>query len=276
MLVTDLVAHLTQHSAWQDLLADPHSAGAVPSFDGLTCYRSDLPADVTALSGLGITIAGGVTRSDRVTFVWAAPEMPRVSFALKVAASNNNHVVIDCGAKLSGELGCNVGGSVFMCGASPGQSQTVRLTMRGPGNAFLFGENSSSYGARCAIEGPSRYIVVGRGSMFSDGITIKATDHHAIIDLLTGELVNPPLSVSIGPHVWLSADVMVLAGARIGAGSIIGARALVTSEIPERCLAVGTPARVIRNDVSWHRRDPSSLMGRRWKLDAAWQIQERE
>jgi acetyltransferase-like isoleucine patch superfamily enzyme len=51
--------------------------------------------------------------------------------------------------------------------------------------------------------------------------------------------------------VWLGRDVLVLKGATIGEGSIIGARAVVTGAIPAFVSAVGTPARVVRENVEW-------------------------
>ncbi|WP_258879248.1 hypothetical protein [Paraburkholderia sp. BL6669N2] len=38
-------------------------------------------------------------------------------------------------------------------------------------------------------------------------------------------------------------------GARIGRNCVIGANAVVTSDIPDFCVAVGAPARVVRH---WH------------------------
>lgn len=38
----------------------------------------------------------------------------------------------------------------------------------------------------------------------------------------------------------------MLAGVRIGNGAIIGAGAVVTSDIPADCVAAGNPARIIR------------------------------
>ncbi len=52
--------------------------------------------------------------------------------------------------------------------------------------------------------------------------------------------------VSLGDNVWLGAGVKVLDGVTIGADSIIGAGAVVSSEIPEGSVAAGVPARVTR------------------------------
>lgn len=51
--------------------------------------------------------------------------------------------------------------------------------------------------------------------------------------------------VVIGRGSWLGENVCVV-GASVGRNSVIGANAVVTCDIPDYCVAVGTPARVIR------------------------------
>lgn len=102
-----------------------------------------------------------------------------------------------------------------------------------------------------AFDGPT--IHVGRDCMFSSEIRVMTTDHHVIRDAATGERINPPEDVVIGDHVWVGRGVQMIKGARVGDGSVIGARALVTGEIPPGCLAVGVPAKVIRSGIVWER-----------------------
>jgi acetyltransferase-like isoleucine patch superfamily enzyme len=52
--------------------------------------------------------------------------------------------------------------------------------------------------------------------------------------------------VVIEDDVWLGESVAVLAGVRIGRGSIVGALATVTRDIPAYSIAVGSPARVVK------------------------------
>ena len=47
-------------------------------------------------------------------------------------------------------------------------------------------------------------------------------------------------------HVWLGLSVQVLDGVTIGAGTVVGAGAVVTRSLPPASIAVGVPARVIR------------------------------
>ena len=52
--------------------------------------------------------------------------------------------------------------------------------------------------------------------------------------------------VTIGDNVWLGAHVVVTGGVTIGRRSVIGANSVVTHDIPEHVVAVGAPARVVR------------------------------
>jgi acetyltransferase-like isoleucine patch superfamily enzyme len=56
--------------------------------------------------------------------------------------------------------------------------------------------------------------------------------------------------VSIGDGAWLGQNVVVCPGVRIGSGAVIGANAVVTEDIPPSSLAVGAPARVVRDFAS--------------------------
>lgn len=50
----------------------------------------------------------------------------------------------------------------------------------------------------------------------------------------------------IKDNVWIESRATVLRGVSIGKNSVIAAGSVVTSAIPENCLAAGVPARVIR------------------------------
>lgn len=52
--------------------------------------------------------------------------------------------------------------------------------------------------------------------------------------------------ITIEDNVWIGADVTILQGVTIGEGSIIGAKSLVTKDIPDHVIAMGNPCRVIR------------------------------
>lgn len=52
--------------------------------------------------------------------------------------------------------------------------------------------------------------------------------------------------ITIGDNVWLGGGVIVCPGVTIGDNSVIGAGAVVTRDIPANVVAVGNPARIVR------------------------------
>lgn len=52
--------------------------------------------------------------------------------------------------------------------------------------------------------------------------------------------------IRIGNDVWLGGNVTILPGVTIGDNVVVGAGAVVTKDIPDNSLAVGVPARVIK------------------------------
>ncbi|WP_110180793.1 sugar O-acetyltransferase [Nocardioides solisilvae] len=54
------------------------------------------------------------------------------------------------------------------------------------------------------------------------------------------------LPVVLGENVWLGASVTVGPGVTIGADTVVGAGSVVLDDLPERVVAVGVPARVVR------------------------------
>jgi acetyltransferase-like isoleucine patch superfamily enzyme len=52
--------------------------------------------------------------------------------------------------------------------------------------------------------------------------------------------------IHIGPNVWIGFESCVLPGVTIGEGSIIGARSVVTTNVPPFTIVAGNPARIVR------------------------------
>ncbi len=96
----------------------------------------------------------------------------------------------------------------------------------------------------------AKHIRIGGGTVMAWDVTIMDHDFHAVLQ--DGAIINPPADVVIEDRVWLGADVMVLKGAHLARGVVVGARSLVRGKhADEGCVMAGTPARVIRKGIAW-------------------------
>ena len=88
-------------------------------------------------------------------------------------------------------------------------------------------------------------ITIGNNVFIAPGVSI-ITEEHAMDIKQRAEGLEYTHPVTIGDNVWICTGAIILPGVTIGSGSVIGAGSVVTKDIPENCLAVGNPCRVIR------------------------------
>jgi len=117
------------------------------------------------------------------------------------------------------------------------------------GNVVL-GKGASIW-FNAVVRGDNETIVIGPGSNVQDGCILH-TDPGFPMELGRDVTVGHSAVLhgcTIGDGTLIGMGAVVLNGARIGKGCLIGANALITEgkEIPDHSMAVGQPARVIRN-----------------------------
>jgi len=52
--------------------------------------------------------------------------------------------------------------------------------------------------------------------------------------------------VVIGNDVWIGTEALLMSGVRVGNGAVIGARAVVTKDVPPYAIVAGVPAKIVR------------------------------
>lgn len=132
----------------------------------------------------------------------------------------------------------------------PAFSAAIRV---GQDSKVLIGKNVSvtSSVAMSATEGTT--IRVGEDVMFASENEVRADDGHPIFDVRTGQRVNISRSIVIGEHVWVARRAVLLGGARVGSGSVVGYGAVVKKRVPNNVVLAGVPARVVRRHIAWER-----------------------
>jgi acetyltransferase-like isoleucine patch superfamily enzyme len=92
-----------------------------------------------------------------------------------------------------------------------------------------------------------RRVRIGKDVLLADRVYISDNVHS--YEDITKPVIKQPVAfkgeAEIGDGSWLGENVCVV-GARIGRHCIVGANSVVTSDIPDYSIAVGIPARVIK------------------------------
>jgi len=104
-----------------------------------------------------------------------------------------------------------------------------------------------SIGSRCFLwAGPDKgLILIGDDVLFGPEVVVTAANYRFNDGAPVTKQLMEEGDVVIGDDVWIGARAIILPGVTIGDGAIIGAGALVRSDVPPFAIAVGVPARVV-------------------------------
>lgn len=88
-------------------------------------------------------------------------------------------------------------------------------------------------------------ITIGRDCQLGPGVQLLTPTHPLAAEPRRAKL-EAAEPIAIEDNVWLGGGAIVLAGVTIGENSVIGAGAVVTQDIPANVIALGVPARVVK------------------------------
>jgi acetyltransferase-like isoleucine patch superfamily enzyme len=114
-------------------------------------------------------------------------------------------------------------------------------------HAFIKVGKGTFIGESVVIRGQGG-VTIGNSVLIAPGAKILAVNHNfSDVDL-------PVISQGITGHgiviedgAWIGAGAAVLDSVRVGEGAVVGANAVVTKDVPPHTVAVGIPARVVRD-----------------------------
>lgn len=114
-------------------------------------------------------------------------------------------------------------------------------------HAFINVGSHTFIGESVVIRGQGG-VTIGDSVLIAPMAKIMAVNHNftdvdrPVIDQgITGR------GIVIDDGAWIGAGACVLDGVRVGKGAVVGANAVVTKDVPPRCVAVGMPARIVRD-----------------------------
>lgn len=94
----------------------------------------------------------------------------------------------------------------------------------------------------------AKKIIIGEHVLLARNVYISDHEHefHDITKAISQKAISKVAEVKIGANTWLGQNSAILPGVTIGRHCVIGANSVVTRDVPDYSVAVGSPARVIR------------------------------
>lgn len=99
-----------------------------------------------------------------------------------------------------------------------------------------------------------RSVSIGDRVLIASRVFITDHNHGSYQGASQSDPAVPPIDrplwsapVAIEEDVWIGENVSILPGVRIGRGAIVGTMSTVTRDVPQYCIAVGSPARVVKS-----------------------------
>ena len=165
-----------------------------------------------------------------------------------IKVTGNSKISIGEGCRINNALilvignynSVEIGEGVFFSG---------KIELIGDSNVIKIGKNTRINGAEFIVHNGTK-VEIGSNCLFSTKIDVRTTDSHKVFNS-EGERINFDKNIIIGEHVWIGRMVSILKGANIGDGSVIGSMSLVSGLIPKAVIAVGVPAKIIKNQITW-------------------------
>jgi len=122
-----------------------------------------------------------------------------------------------------------------------GQDSSIHMGCFFTGDFIEIGPNSI-LNRRCYVDGRLG-VTIGANCSISPEVYILSMDH----DPQNPDFATCGGVTTIGDNVWIGARAIIRGGVTIGEGAVIGAGAVVTKDIAPWRIAVGNPAREIKD-----------------------------
>ncbi len=116
-----------------------------------------------------------------------------------------------------------------------------------PGPMIVIDEGTN-IGRRCTLSAANK-ISIGKFVLIAPDVFIADTHHEHVkigIPIMNQGITTHHDQVVIGDGTWIGINAAVMGNVRIGKNCVIGANSVVTHDIPDYAVAVGTPARIIK------------------------------
>jgi len=91
-------------------------------------------------------------------------------------------------------------------------------------------------------------VVIGAEAMLADRVYVSDTGHvyEDVTQPIKRQGLRDGRRVEIGPGAWICIGAAIVGNVRIGRNAVVGANAVVRSDVPDFTVVAGNPAQVVR------------------------------
>ncbi|MEI8037508.1 MAG: acyltransferase [Verrucomicrobiota bacterium] len=152
--------------------------------------------------------------------------------------------VICLPVRLYGEAAIEIGSQVYL--GTNCWLEVMNLDSSTSKPVLSIGDQTSISGS-CTITAISR-VNIGRSVLIAQSVYISDHSHACASSVvpIKDQGVTKIAPVTICDGAWIGYGAVILPGVTIGRNSVVGANSVVRESVPDLCVAVGSPARIIR------------------------------
>jgi carbonic anhydrase/acetyltransferase-like protein (isoleucine patch superfamily) len=155
------------------------------------------------------------------------------------------HTVIMPPIRLRGEGLIKVGRQVFIGPNS--WLEVMKLPSKHESPVVTIGDETSIVGS-CTITAVQRVVIEPRVLMARNVYISDHTHMHGSREIpIKDQGVSNVAPVRICEGAWIGQNVVICPGVTVGRNAVVGANSVVREDVPDYCVAAGSPAKVIRN-----------------------------
>ena len=109
-------------------------------------------------------------------------------------------------------------------------------------------DEGTNIGRRCTISAANR-IFIGKFVLIAPNVFIADTHHEYQklgIPIMHQGITTHNDEITIGDETWIGINAVIMGSVKVGKHCVIGANSVVTKDVPDYCVAVGSPAKVVK------------------------------
>ncbi|MEE9910747.1 MAG: acyltransferase [Deltaproteobacteria bacterium] len=116
-----------------------------------------------------------------------------------------------------------------------------------PGPMIMINEGTN-IGRRCTLSAANR-ISIGKFVLIAPNVFIADTHHEyqkLEVPIMHQGITTHDFQVAIGDETWIGINAVIMGNVKVGKHCVIGANSVVNKDIPDYCVAVGNPAKIVK------------------------------